>query len=110
MEKLTDETLRELQALVYSVKEIDALFQAVDIAAKAIAETMKAMAAALSEWNEKFVPWFNEIVEQLKATYYPAPPQKLPRPPRYAGPRNKGTLYTQRPPRLARSCCRKMRR
>lgn len=33
-----------------------------------------------------------------------------PRPPRYAGPQNKGRAWNRQPPRLARSCCRKMRR
>lgn len=41
----------------------------------------------------------------------PLPPKKAPpRPPLYAGPQNKGRTWTRQPPRLARSCCRKMRR
>lgn len=43
--------------------------------------------------------------------YTPDPPRKKPpRPPRYAGPQNKGREWNRQPKRLARSSCRKMRR
>lgn len=62
---------------------------------------------------QAFAPAAEILVKALEdlADDYPVKPrQKLPRPPRYAGPQNKGRLWTRQPPRLARSDCRKMRR
>lgn len=51
-----------------------------------------------------------QVLEEIQAGTIYKPREKLPRPPRYAGPQNKGRAWNRQPPRLARSCCRKMRR
>lgn len=46
----------------------------------------------------------------VAAAYTHEPKKKHHRPPRYAGPRNKGRSWTPAPPRVARSNCRRYRR
>lgn len=74
--------------------------------------------AAVDEWVamlQRLVNYFEsarEVWPQLLdlGTLPPFPKKDPPRPPRYAGPQNKGRSWTRQPPRLARSSCRKMRR
>lgn len=91
-----------------------------------MAEEMRQAAAeaarAYEQEREKFLRALNdaykadhpEIMDGL-ADYAVEPEEiprkpKQPRPPKYAGPQNKGREWNRQPPRLARSCCRKMRR
>lgn len=64
-------------------------------------EALRQMAAASME----------DILAELEDLEIIYPPKTTPRrPPRYAGPKNKGRAWNRQPPRLARSNCRKMRR
>ncbi len=51
--------------------------------------------------------YFAEIAEEMADI---PPPRKLPRPPKRTGPVNKANYTANRPPRVARSTCRKIRR
>jgi len=77
-----------------------------------IAEIERAYCEQLREAFDKIVAPYaacvRQAAEEIGAIYTPR--KKLPRPPRYAGPQNKGRSWTRQPPRLARSDCRKMRR
>lgn len=86
-----------------------------------LAETLQKMAAAaqqsceqlskaMSELIAPFAECLRQALEDIKAGTVYTPRKKLPRPPKYAGPANKGRTWTRQPPRLARSSCRKMRR
>ncbi len=114
MEYMTEDQVRTLlTAEGYSPEEIDALLdkaKAVNTYLAAFQENMESLAAALRTWCDTFAQDIEKIVAQITEICYATPQKKLPRPPRYAGPRNKGAAYTQRLPRVARSCCRKMRR
>lgn len=50
------------------------------------------------------------LAELQELAYDDQPHKERRRPPRYAGPANKGRPWTRQPPRVARSCCRKSRR
>lgn len=81
-------------------------------------QTQQALGEALKEWTEMLerialaFHHVQEIFMQLQDLATTPPPQKKepPRPPRYAGPKNKGRSWTRQPTRQARSSCRKMRR
>lgn len=49
-----------------------------------------------------------DAIADMEIIYLPKTTPR--RPPRYAGPKNKGRAWNRQPPRLARSDCRKMRR
>lgn len=52
-----------------------------------------------------------DMLDEMQDIEIIYPPKTAPRrPPRYAGPQNKGRAWNRQPPRLARSDCRKMRR
>lgn len=110
MEYMTEDELRTvLAAKGYSQEKIDEM-NATAQPLPGIPEYIEQLAAALRAWGDHMADAFSDFLEQITTIAYNTPAEKLPRPPRYAGPRNKGTQYTQRPPRVARSCCRKMRR
>lgn len=109
---IAEENLRQLmEAEGYSPEEIDETcarysqnLQKMQEAAKEWVEMMERIAQAFASTKE--------ICEELLelATMPPPPKKEAPRPPRYAGPQNKGRSWTRQPPRLARSSCRKYRR
>lgn len=71
---------------------------------EAVLETARqAIAAAATSFSEM-------LDEMTDLVYIQLPDKQWPRPPRYAGPQNKGRSWNRQPPRLARSNCRKMRR
>ncbi len=91
------------------------------VAYQKMAETMQeildGMAMELDRLGEAmrnmctyFPKALRQALEEIEAGVVYTPRKKLPRPPRYAGPQNKGRAWNRQPPRLARSCCRKMRR
>lgn len=89
---------------------IDDFTKAVQELVDAARESCEKLAAALHELAEPFAAALTQALEAIKSGAIFKPRQKLPRPPRYAGPQNKGRSWTRQPPRLARSDCRKMRR
>lgn len=76
----------------------------------AIQQSTERLAAAMHELIAPFAECLRQTLEDIQAGTAYTPRQKLPRPPRYAGPQNKGRSWTRQPQRLARSDCRKMRR
>ena len=77
--------------------------------------TIDQMAAAFEEIKRAIAKtaelWEEYLTELRDLALDPLPRYEAPRrPPRYAGPQNKGRSWTRQPPRLARSCCRKIRR
>jgi hypothetical protein len=70
----------------------------------AVFEAIKAALVQTAESMEEF------MAELQGPAYDPEPYKEHRRPPRYAGPQNKGRAWTRQPPRLARSSCRKYRR
>lgn len=81
-----------------------------------LADIARAYCEQLGEaLRQAFAPAADSIrqaIEELAAagTGPEIPRKKLPRPPRYAGPQNKGRSWTRQPPQMARSHCRKYRR
>ena len=110
--------LREAMArLASSASELARLFREMGgtlqtAADEAAQDFQKARAEFLQALGCYYDQSLQEIVDQLAdlAADPPPPKKKPPRPPRYAGPQNKGRTWNRQPPRLARSCCRKMRR
>lgn len=80
------------------------------------AASIQAAAAVFAEMlnvfiNDKLRETLQEIVDAMAAWNMTCNPKKKhPRPPRYAGPKNKGRLWTMAPQRVARSNCRRYRR
>lgn len=110
---ITKEELRQLlETEGYNPEEID------EMCARHFHAEMD-MQAALDAWVEllksieqAFKPvaeMWERLLHEL-ATAPPPPKKNPPRPPRNDGPQNKGRSWTRQPPRLARSCCRKIRR
>lgn len=111
MKRLTEQELRMiLEAEGYTPEQIDKVLRDAEIVITSIIEALEQMWDYLARWMEEFAPVWAEIVAQIGEINYTTPHKMAPRPPRYAGPKNKGNPYTQQPPRVARSCCRKMRR
>lgn len=85
-------------------------------AVEELAEIARAYCEQLGDaLRQAFAPYTESLRQTLEAlateVYTPGPPRKKPpRPPRYAGPQNKGREWTRQPQRLARSHCRKNRR
>jgi hypothetical protein len=73
-------------------------------------ESCEKLAAALHELTEPFAAALEQVLKEIQTGEILEPRQKLPRPPKYAGPANKGRTWSRQPPRLARSHCRKNRR
>ena len=67
------------------------------------------LCAAMQELAAAMAASFEEIVAQPSAVEIPQK-KKLPRPPRYIGPKHNNPKQWQRPARVARSSCRKIRR
>lgn len=67
-------------------------------------DAMRQIIAGAADQMEKMLAQITDM-----EIIYP-PKTKPRRPPRYAGPQNKGRTWNRQPPRLARSDCRKMRR
>ena len=65
---------------------------------------------ALRQMWAPFTESLRQAIEEIKTGAIYTPRQKLPRPPKYAGPQNKGRSWDRQPPRQARSHCRKYRR
>lgn len=110
MESMTNEQLRQILAAEgYTQEQIDKMLRVTKQGVEIIIDAMEALRDAFAYWVDKFTPWMEDILAQIAEINYTTPAKRLPRPPRYAGPKNKGNPYTQQPPRVARSCCRKMR-
>lgn len=108
---ITEAELRQLlEAEGYTQEEIEYMaamcFPYADLAA-AVDEWV-AMLQRLANYFESAKEVFSHLMDL--GTLPPLPKKDPPRPPRYAGPQNKGRSWTRQPPRLARSSCRKMRR
>lgn len=112
MEYPTNEQVRKiLEAEGYTAEQIEAALHAAKQVFASMIESLETLRDCLARWEEEIAPAWAEIVAQITEIAYPVPPKRrAPRPPRYAGPKNKGNPYTQQPARVARSCCRKMRR
>ena len=90
---------------------------AFDVWADKVVQAVQEAAAELARMAEfgNLAESLEELAELAKAppcTPDPVPPQKRQklRPPRYIGPANKTAQRASRPPRVARSSCRKIRR
>lgn len=71
------------------------------------------MAAAFEAIKQAIGPTvaaIEEMLAEIKEQEYFYEKEELPRPPKCAGPQNKGRTWSNQPPRLARSHCRKYRR
>lgn len=111
MEYPTNEQVRIiLEAEGYTPEQIDAALQITKQGLASISEALEAVRDAFVHWVDEIIPWMEDLLAQIGEINFTTPPKMAPRPPRYAGPKNKGNPYTQQPPRVARSCCRKMRR
>lgn len=82
-----------------------------------IVQAAQEVAAALARLEEfqammESLQELEILTEALPDSPAPVPPQKRQklRPPRYIGPANKTAQRARRPPRVARSSCRKIRR
>jgi uncharacterized coiled-coil protein SlyX len=86
------------------------LAEALQEVVAAIQRDVERLAEAMRKIINPFAECLRQALEDIKAGIIYTPRKKLPRPPRYAGPQNKGRSWTRQPQRLARSDCRKMRR
>lgn len=86
------------------------LAEAIQAVADAVRQDCERLGEALRQMTAPSTECLRQALEDLRAGIIYTPRKKLPRPPRYAGPQNKGRPWTRQPPRVARSCCRKMRR
>lgn len=87
-----------------------------------IAQIHDAMAGIIADWvemgerlkafvNASLADTLQSITDAISGLSYDVQPKKKhPRPPRYAGPKNKGRPWTMAPQRVARSNCRRYRR
>jgi hypothetical protein len=107
---INEEELRALLEIEgYSQEQADEIRATHDY--RAIVSGMQAVWDALTAIANQFAAELAGALEELADTAYtPEPKKKHPRPPRYAGPRNKGRSWTPAPPRVARSDCRRYRR
>jgi hypothetical protein len=86
------------------------------------AQLHDAMAGIIADWvemwervkafiNASLADTLQELADAIRGLHYDVQLKKNhPRPPRYAGPKNKGRLWTMAPQRVARSNCRRYRR
>lgn len=86
------------------------LAEAIQAVADAVRQDCERLAEAMRQLTAPFAESLRQALEDIKTGIVYEPRKKLPRPPKFAGPQNKGRAWNQQPPRLARSCCRKMRR
>lgn len=86
------------------------LVEAIQKVADAVQQDCERLAEAMRQMLAPFAESLRQAIEDIKAGTVYTPRKKLPRPPKYAGPANKGRTWTRQPPRQARSDCRKMRR
>lgn len=89
---------------------LEELAEALQKMVEVIRQDCDRLGQALREAFTPFAECLRQAIEDIKAGTVYTPRKKLPRPPKYAGPANKGRQWTRQPPRLARSSCRKMRR
>lgn len=101
---IDQETLHELAAAYQ--KWAEELQKTMD----GMVQELERLGQAMRELIAPFAESLRQAIEDIKAGTVYTPRKKLPRPPKYAGPANKGRQWTRQPPRLARSDCRKMRR
>lgn len=78
--------------------------------AAAMQRDVEQLAEAMRKLVAPFAKCLLQALEEMRSGIVYTPRKKLPGPPRYAGPQNKGRSWTRQPPRLARSDCRKVRR
>jgi hypothetical protein len=107
---INEENLRAFMEIEgYSQEQIDEICErlhAMDFVYD-IHEVFEAFTALINQ----FAAAMSDIMPELAdMAYTPNPKKKHPRPPRCAGPRNKGRSWTPAPPRVARSNCRRYRR
>lgn len=93
-----------------AIKDLDELAKAIQEIAENVRQACETLGKALREAFAPAAERLRQALEALATDYQAKPRQKLPRPPRCAGPQNKGRSWIRQPPRLARSSCRKMRR
>lgn len=93
-----------------AIKDLDELAKAIQEIAENVRQACETMGKALREAFAPAAESLRQALEALAAECQAKPRQKLPRPPRYEGPQNKGRTWTRQPLRQARSSCRKMRR
>ena len=86
------------------------LAEALQAVADAVRQDCERLAEALRQMIEPFAECLRQTMEQIETGAIFKPRKPLPRPPKYAGPANKGRSWTRQPPRVARSSCRKYRR
>ena len=86
------------------------LVEAIQKVAGTVQQDCERLAEAMRQMLAPFAESLRQAIEDIKAGTIYTPRKKLPRPPKYAGPANKGRQWTRQPPRQARSNCRKMRR
>lgn len=102
------------EALIAAGESKEAAWEAAEKMRKAVGameEVLEAFESLRRSILDAFAPSLGYLEELAELLTAPLPPkEKPPRPPRSAGPQNKGRSWTRQPPRLARSCCRKMRR
>lgn len=93
-------------------EQLEQLRQATQELADIIRPELERLGEALRKLVAQSVESLRQFLDALTAgTYTPDPPKKKPpRPPRCAGPQNKGREWNRQPQRLARSHCRKYRR
>lgn len=107
MKRLTEQELRMiLEAEGYTPEQIDKALRDAKQGINSIIDAMEMLRDCLARWAEEIAQGFAEIVEQIGEINDATTHKMAPRPPRYAGPKNKGNPYTQQPPRVARSCCK----
>ena len=108
---ITEAELRQaMEAQGYTQEEIEKIaawhFPRIDL--QEAVDEFVAMLQRIANYFESTREEWEQLLDL--ATLPPLPKKDPPRPPRYAGPQNKGRSWTRQPPRLARSSCRKMRR
>ena len=86
------------------------LAEAIQAITDAVRQDCERLGEALRQLVAPFAESLRQTLEEIKAGTVCTPRKNLPRPPKFAGPQNKGRAWSRQPPRLARSCCRKMRR
>lgn len=107
-----DELRRDMKLIGYDKETIDeilARYYGYPVALDALAVMLDQLKLELTEAAQSMV----EVWEQLAAAGVGQPLQKKEkprRPPRCIGPKNKAATRAQRPARVARSSCRKVRR
>lgn len=91
-------------------EELHKLAEAIQKISETVQQDCERLAEAMREMIAPFAECLRQALEEIKAGTAYTPRKPLPRPPKYAGPQNKGREWNRQLPRLARSSCRKIRR